>query len=291
MLQFGLRAHDMGRLPAEMLADALAQHQIPSIQLALSKALPKPEPINGSLSPGYARRLRRIFESRGIAISVLGCYINPVHPDPDRLDQELLRFEEHLRFAREFGCSIVGTETGFRSTDGSTHPDTGNKETLDLLCHSLERLLRTAEAGSAMIGIEAVAQKHTVSSIEKLGALLKRLDSPNLGVIYDPVNLIPSEGLSEPQETFFQRAMDTFGSRILAVHAKDFRMEARYKSKTLPAGSGELDYPSLFRLLNQYKPWVDVLLEDCSPSSVGPALAFVRSLAERLEAPTHPEPS
>jgi len=278
MFQFGLRAHDLGRLPAEQLAEALAQFQPSSIQLALSKALSDPGGGNGTLSPGYARRLRRVFESRGIAVAVLGCYINPVHPDPGKRNQDLVRFEEHLRFARDFGCAIVGTETGHRSADGSFHPDTDSPETFDLLCHSLERLLRTAESSAALIGVEAVAGKHTISSIENMETLLHRLDSPNLQVIYDPVNLIPLEGLAETQESFFARAMAAFGSRIVAVHAKDFRMDASQKNGSLPAGTGELDFPSLFRLLYQQKPWVDILLEDCSPSTVGPALTFLRSL-------------
>jgi L-ribulose-5-phosphate 3-epimerase len=74
--------------------------------------------------------------------------------------------------------------------------------------------------------------------------------------------------------------MDAFGTHIAAVHAKDFRMEAGQKSAALPAGTGELDYPALFRILNKQKPWIDVLLEDCAPSSAEPALAFVRALAE-----------
>ncbi|MDZ7581150.1 MAG: TIM barrel protein [Deltaproteobacteria bacterium] len=143
---------------------------------------------------------------------------------------------------------------------------------------SLERLLRTAESTSAIIGVEAVAGNHTISSIEKMTALLHRLDSPNLQVIYDPVNLIPQDGLTETQESFFNQATAAFGSRIVAVHAKDFRIDAGQKKGTLPAGTGELDYPSFFRLLYQQKPWIDVLLVDRSPGTAGPALAFIRSL-------------
>jgi len=279
MFQFGLRAHDLGRRPAEELADALARYKPASIQLALAKALPAEEIGRGSLSPGAARRLRRIFEERGIAIAVLGCYINPVHPDSSQRNRELGRFEEHLRFVRDLGCAVVGTETGYRSVDGSRHPETDTPESFDLLCRSLERLLRTAETSAAIIGVEAVAGKHTISSVEKMAALLQRLDSPNLQVIYDPVNLIPPDGLAETQESFFRRALDAFGSRLVAVHAKDFRMEAAQKSAVLPAGSGELDYPALFSLLRQYKPWIDVLLEDCRPENIEAAMAFLKAAA------------
>ena len=118
-----------------------------------------------------------------------------------------------------------------------------------------------------------------------MASLLARLDSPNLQVIYDPVNLIPQDGLTESQESFFRRAMDSFGPKIVAVHAKDFRMKAGQKNGTLPTGTGELDYPTLFRLLYQTKPWIDVLLEDCNPSSAGPALVYVRSLLASTDSP------
>ncbi len=35
-----------------------------------------------------------------------------IHPDCHVRRKELERFKEHIRFARDFGCSIVGTETG-----------------------------------------------------------------------------------------------------------------------------------------------------------------------------------
>ena len=35
-----------------------------------------------------------------------------IHPDHTERRKGIERFKEHLRFARDFGCSIVGTETG-----------------------------------------------------------------------------------------------------------------------------------------------------------------------------------
>lgn len=278
MLQFGIRAHDMGTLPAERLADALSAFAPASIQLALAKALSDSPSGTGTLSPGYARRIRAIFEKRGIGISVLGCYINPIHPDPDARNKSLARFEEHLAYARDFGCAVVGTETGSCNADCSFHPDTEKQKTFDLLCGSVERLVRTAERFGSIVGIEAVAGSHTISTIEKMGELLARIDSPNLQVIYDPVNLIPVAGLEETQDSFFARAFSTFGSRIVAVHAKDFRMKDGTKQGTLPAGTGDLDYLSLFTRLQRVKPYVDVLLENGIPAMMRETMAFVRRI-------------
>jgi len=284
MFQIGLRAHDYGtKVTPEKLADILVPYKPASIQLALAKALSGiPEP--GGITPGYARGIKNIFNERGIAIAVLGCYINPVHPDPAIREKHLSRFEEHLRYARDFGCSIVGTETGSCNGDCSFHPDTEKDETFDLFCHSLERLIKTAEKCGCIAAIEAVADQHTVSSIEKMRTVMRRLASPCLKVIYDPVNLIPNAGFREnspfqSQKDFFAEAFAAFGDEIVIIHAKDFRMDGNGKIGTLPAGTGELDYPALLSLIEERKPGIDILLENSSPDTGKQAMAFLRSHA------------
>jgi sugar phosphate isomerase/epimerase len=277
MLKIGLRAHDYGtNVSPEKLADILAPYKPACIQLALAKAL-SGVPGHGGLCPGYARGIRKVFEERGISIAVLGCYINPVHPDPEVREKQLRRFEEHLRFARDFGCSLVGTETGSCNGDCSFHPDTEKPAVFDLLCQSLERLVKTAEKCGSIAAIEAVAGQHTVSSIEKMRTVLRRLASPCLKVIYDPVNLIPKAGLFQSQKDFFAEAFTAFEDDIAAVHAKDFRMDAGVKSGALPAGTGELDYPALLSLIAERKPGIDILLENSSPDTGKQAIEFLRN--------------
>jgi sugar phosphate isomerase/epimerase len=284
MIQLGLRAHDYGRLAPEALADTLTAFNPDSIQLALTKAFPEAPPPGG-LSPGYARRIRRVFEVRHISIAVLGCYINPVHPDPDAREKMLRSFEEHLRFARDFGCALVGTETGSLNPDCSYHPGTEKPETFDLLCKSLERLVKTAEKCGSIVAVEAVADQHTISSVEKMEALLSRLASPALKVIYDPVNLIPRAGLSEPQEQFFLRAFEAFGEHIAALHLKDFRFEGGRKEGDLPAGTGSLEWKTLLGLTLRKKPGVDLLLENSLPATALGTIAFIRETAQQFAAP------
>jgi len=283
MIQIGLRAHDYGRLPPEQLADTIAAYHPESIQLALGKAI-VPAPDLGSLSPGYARRIRKIFETRDISIAVLGCYINPVHPDREQRENQLRRFEEHLRYAGDFGCLLVGTETGSLNADCSFHPDTGKEETFELLCASIERLVNFAEKCGSVVAVEAVADQHTICSIEKMDRLLKRIPSPALQVIWDPVNLIPATGLKESQEQFFARTLDAFGDKMAAVHAKDFRMEGGLKKGDLPAGTGELDWTALLRLLGQRKYGIDIILENSFPATALGTIAFIRETAEKAMA-------
>lgn len=290
MTRFGLRAHDFGKLPLTQLADTLSAYAPASIQLALAKALSDTPSFPSALSPGYARRLGAAFSKKNIDIAVLGCYFNPIHPDPDAREAGLKRFEAHLRFVRDMGCAIVGTETGSCSADCSFHPDTDSPAAFDSLIKSLERLLRTAERFGAIVGIEAVAHQHTVSTIPKLVEVLRRLDSPNLQVIYDPVNLLPYEGLPESdgtilavpsikaQQDFFRQAFDQFGDRIVAVHLKDFRYDHGKKLGDLPALTGNLDTQGLLNLLVQRKPFVDILLENSDPATARITLATLQRM-------------
>ena len=287
MLQFGLRAHDFGQFPAERLADVLHAYKPACIQLALAKAFPDTPKSGGFLSPGYARRVRQAFESRDIGIAVLGCYINPVAPDPAERERQLRRFEEHLRFVRDFGCAIVGTETGSLNPDCSYNPGTQDESVFDTLCASVERLARAAERCGAIVGIEPVAWQHTLSTVARTSRLLERVDSPALGIIFDPVNLIPREGLGDRSHAdFMAEAMDAFGDRIVAVHAKDYRMIGGRKTEGAAAGTGIFDFDALFRLLQARKPGIDVLLENASPATAAAALAFVAESAAR----TAPQP-
>ncbi|MDR2729960.1 MAG: sugar phosphate isomerase/epimerase [Treponema sp.] len=277
MLQIGLRAHDYGtNVSPKKLVEILSEYNPVSIQLALAKSLtgvPKP----GGISSGYARMIRKILEAKNISIAVLGCYINPVHPDPDVRESQLRQFEEHLRFVRDFGCALVGTETGSCNKDCSFHPDTEKPAAFNTLCRSMERLIATAEKCGSIIAIEAVADQHIISSIEKMEQILRCFASPALKVIYDPVNLIPKTGLVESQNIFFTRAFDAFGDKIAAVHAKDFRMENGVKNGALPAGTGELDYPALLKLIMERKPGIDILLEDSGPDTGKEAMAYLQN--------------
>ncbi|QQO10822.1 sugar phosphate isomerase/epimerase family protein [Breznakiella homolactica] len=276
MVQIGLRAHDFGKTTPELLAESLVSFRPASIQLAFAKALVNPPQVPGGLSHGYANYIRSVFEKQNIRIAVLGCYINPVHPDADIRNRMLLSFEEHLRFARDFNCPLVGTETGSCNPDCSWHPDTEKPATFDLFCRSIERLLTAAEKCGSIVGVEAVAGQHTISSVELMEKLIEKMASPALKVIYDPVNLIPETGLAESQEAFFSKAFSAFGKHITAIHSKDFRMEKGRKTGTFPTGTGQMDYKSFLKILLQQKPGIDILLENSSPAAAAESMRFLR---------------
>jgi len=282
MLHIGVRAHDFGTHEAADLAALIAPTGATCIQLALSKALPAKAKLPAELGPDGTEQVRKAFADRGISVAILGSYINPVHPDPAARNAQLARFEAHLAAAASFGCSIVGTETGSRNPDCSFHPETATEETFRDMVASLRRLAATAERiGGVYVGVEAVADQHTIASAALMKRLLQEVDSPAIGVIFDPVNLVPRLGILS-MDAFLDECFDAFGDRIVAVHAKDYQIEegccGPVKSDCIPVLTGEMDWRGVFRRLRKAgKENVPILIEDIAPSEAAAAVERIRS--------------
>ena len=271
-MKLGVRAHDFGKLPVDELAARIAAHGLSSIQLAVTKAIAGFDEDAGRLSPGFANTVRAALQKRDIQIAVLGCYINLGRCDAAQRPQ-LERFKEHLRFARDFGCSVVGTETGSLNADFSRHPENGGDEAYQNVLANVRELVREAEKFGVFVCIEAV-ERYVISSPQRLRRLIDDVNSPNLQVIYDPVNLLWSTN-HERQDEIMDEAHSLLGDRICIVHAKDFTV-AEGQFQEHPAGQGRLHYPKLMRWIKQQKPGVDVLLENTHPSTIAGTIAYMR---------------
>lgn len=289
MLQIGFRAHDFGTFTtADELAATIETFQKPAgIQLALKKVIPSAKDAS-EYTPEYIDGIRLALAAHGVHVSVIGCYINPVHPDPEQRDAQLKRFETHLKFNREFGCPVVGTETGSLNPDCSYHPDTSEPAVFDTFRRSIERLLETAQRYDGIVAIEPVSRQHTICSVPRMARLLELFDTPHLRVIYDPVNLTPWTGITEQdgsvrkhptreaQLAFFQEALDAFGDRIVAIHAKDYVLnDAGWKIGDLPIGTGVMDWKLFAQELQKRNINVPFLLENLNPATLPQTLDYL----------------
>lgn len=282
MLNIGVRAHDFGKMNPDQLAEQVGVHGFSHIQLALKKAIDGFDDDHGKMSPGMGNYIRNCFSRSNIDISILGCYINPVHPDRKIREHSLERFSEHLLYARSFGCSIVGTETGSPLPDCSFTEDIYKEETFQDFISSLRIMVSAAEKTGTIAAIEGVADKNCIYSHERMMRTLELIPSPNLGIIYDPVNFLPSERAGD-SDSLMKEAFELFGSKIVAVHAKDYTMKDGKKDGTLPAGQGSLNYHLLLELIHTYSPWIHVLLENNSPGTMKSSLAFIKSIVKEVE--------
>jgi L-ribulose-5-phosphate 3-epimerase len=276
MMRIGVRAHDFGKLPAEILAGRIAAKGLSCIQLALSKAIAGIDLKPGELNPGMAFHVGQAFHRHGLQIAVLGCYINPIHPDRETRRVLLGLFKEHLRFARDFGCSLVALETGSVNADYSFHPDNHGEPAFQMFLASIAALVEEAEKFGVIVGIEGVAT-HVVSTPVRMRTVLDTIGSNHLQVVLDPVNLLTADNY-QGQDRLMKEAFDLYSDRIVVIHAKDFIIEDR-TFKAVRAGQGCLNYELLLGMIQQRKPYVSVLLEEAGEDTVEECLRFLHNAA------------
>lgn len=273
----GTRAHDIGRMPVRELATEIAKRGFRCIQLSLQKAITDYNFSPGRLNPGMAVKIREAFTGEHVYISVLDCNINPVHPDEKTRKGQLGWFKEHIRFARDFGCSMVATETGSLNADGSYTNENSSPKAFEILIESVSELVQTAEKFGVMICLEG-SVSHTVSSPRVMKKVLDEIQSDNLQVIFDPVNLLDSDNINTQRE-IISEAFEMFGDRILVVHAKDLVFENGIK-KTVPPGNGLLDYRFLFEYIKERRPGIDIILEKVKNESMEYSKHYLEHLLE-----------
>jgi L-ribulose-5-phosphate 3-epimerase len=271
-VNIGIRAHDFELRPLNDLAAAIREKGLTSVQLALGKSLPYIKTDTGSMSPGFAHQVGQTFARNDIQIAVLGCYINMIHPDLQERKKALDRFKEHIRYARDFGCSIVGTETGNVNADIIYTEENFKEQPFLEVVESVRELVAEAEKFGVIVGIEG-GVNHPIYSPKVMKRLLNCIDSNNLQVIYDPVNYLTAGNYHE-QAALIQEAFELFGDRIAIVHAKDFIIE----NDTLtfvPPGKGQLNYELILKYLKANKPFVNILMEDTKEPHIHESVKFL----------------
>lgn len=271
----GTLAHTAGHLPLKQLTEKLSGRGIDFVQLALSKAISDIDTSLGRLSPALANHIGEQFHRAGIRIGVLGCYINPIHPDPQQRRHEINRFKEHLRFARDFGTSIVATETADLTTYLSQDSERYEAIGWETLKQTVEELAEEAERWGVFIGLEPVFT-HTLSNCDKMVRILEEVPSSNLGVVFDPVNLLPPTSV-ESQEVFLDQAFAAFGDRIVLAHLKDVVVQ-NGKLEAVQPGKGIFQTKTFLEKLHRVKPGIDISLEQLTDDTIEETVQYVRSL-------------
>ncbi|MCK1993547.1 sugar phosphate isomerase/epimerase [Peribacillus muralis] len=277
-MNLGIRGHDIENRPIDELAKEIACKGLSSVQLILKKSLSDINTELGSLSPGFAHKIGKAFSQHDIQIAVLGCYFNLIHPDPVERRYGLERFKEHIRYARDFGCSLIATETGNVNADIIYTEENFKEEPFQEVVNSVRELVAEAEKFGTIVGIEA-GVNHPIYSPKTVKRLLDLVDSNNLQVVFDPVNLLTIDNYAR-QDEVFQEAFELFGDRIAIFHAKDFIIEDN-KLITTAVGKGLLNYDYLFSYIKRKKPFINIILEETTEPFIDDSLNYLRGKYEQ----------
>ena len=184
-------------------------------------------------------------------------------PD-DTWEENLAAARDNAALAGELGLELVSFHAGF------IPHDTGSS-TYGVM---LERL-RTIAGLFAGRGVRVALETGQETAAAMLD-LLARLETPTVGVNFDPANMI-LYGAGDPVE-----ALRQLRSRVLQVHIKDALPAARAGEwgTEVPAGEGAVDWGAFFAALRD-GPAVDLVIEreagDRRVADVRLAVALVRA--------------
>lgn len=271
MLQIGIRLHDVNTTRPEQYqtleerAKTAKEEGFSCVHLAIQKVIKGVTFDDAALTEGLAMHIKRVFAQNDLDVAVLGCYLNLAHPDPVKLAEIQSRYYANIRVASLSGACMVGTETGAPNEGYKYVPECHGKEALDTFIRNLAPVVECAEHYGVTLAIEPV-YRHIVWNADRAKQVIDAIQSRNLRIIFDPVNLLDDENVSE-RESVIGHAMEKLCDDIAMVHIKDFFIRDG-KMVNAAAGTGEMDYREILSFLKSRKPYVMATLEDTNDNNV-----------------------
>jgi sugar phosphate isomerase/epimerase len=278
-MQLGIRAHDVEYGPLNELIPRIKEQGFDCMHIALAKSIKEFEPGLSSMTPGLAMYIRRLCEENQVDIAVLGNYLNLAHPDPDKLRMITEKYVAHMRFASILRPGVVGTETGAVNAEYRYEPANHEREALETFIRNVRPVVEAAERFGVILAIEPV-WKHIVYGPEQARYVLDEVGSPNLQIIFDPVNMLCKDNMDR-QDEIICRTFDMLKDDIAVIHMKDFVVEGE-DLRSVPAGTGGLNYRLLLSKIKEYKPYIQCTLENTSPDNAIRTRDFVRDMYDRI---------
>ncbi|MCD8105153.1 MAG: sugar phosphate isomerase/epimerase [Lachnospiraceae bacterium] len=279
-MQIGIRLHDVKEAPLAGRLRTAHEQGFACAHLALGKVISENPVDDGALTPGYAMYLRKLFAERQMDIAVLGCYLNLANPNPVSLKATTRRYLTSIRFASQLGAGVVGTETGAPNEEYRFEEACHSEEALELFIKNVRPVVEYAEKMGVILAIEPV-YRHIVSTPKRARKVLDAIDSPNLQIIFDPVNLLDISNYQNSDELFAE-TIELLGEDVAVMHLKDYRVEGN-QLISCAAGTGQMDYSRIIRFIKERKPYIHATLEDTVPENAVQAREYIQQLWNACE--------
>ena len=278
-MNIGIRLHDTKPGDIESRIVAANDQGFRCAHVALAMTIPGYKMTIPELTPGFAMHLKKLFATEKMDIAVLGCYLNLATPDQDALKHTQDVYKAHLRFASILGAGVVGTETGAPNVDYHFEEACHTDKALDQFLFGLEPVVKYAESVGQILALEPV-YRHIMWNPKQTRKVLDSISSPNLQIIFDPVNLLHESNYMNRDEIFAE-SLDLFGDEIAVIHIKDFDI-IDGKLVSMGAGLGQMNYDAILKFAKEKKPYIHATLEDTKPENAEQCRRFIKHRYEAL---------
>ena len=152
-----------------------------------------------------------------------------------------------------------------------------SEEALKIFINNLCPVVSYAEKMGVIVAIEPV-YKHIVCNPKRARKVLDAIGSPNLQIIFDPVNLLDICNYKD-RDAIIAEAIDVLGEDIAMVHIKDFKVENN-SLVSVAAGTGEMNYDRIIRFMKERKPYIHATLENTVPENAVASRKYIQRLWE-----------
>lgn len=274
-MNLGMYSIEMRRHSVPALFSAIREKGFTEVQFDFMSICEESMPA--SIDPDLSKEIYQNAQRNGIEIvAVTGTY-NMIHPDVDRRNIGMQRFEVIAKACKHLHCHFVTLCTGTRDPQNMWrfHEDNNTQKAWDDMMQSMEKTLKIAERYDLILGIECEAS-NTVNSPKKARKLLDEFRSERLKIIMDVANLFPKgQAKRENVRDFMDEAFDLLGNEIYIAHGKDIK-EGNGLDFT-HAGNGIVDFPYYLKKLKSCNYEGGMLLHGIkSEKDFGPSLDFIR---------------
>ncbi len=275
MIKLFIRAHDLGVKGEENIAARLDELGLDGVQLVTYKCLDGIAYAPGSVTKERAAHFREVFAAAGKSVPLIGAYFNPVHPVTSKTENGIAVFKEHLALAKDFGGSIVGSETGSYNGDKWTyHPMNRTGEALDRVVRTFADLSAYAEDHGVNIGMEG-AFGHVCYDVKTLDRTVKTIGAGNIRIIFDLYNYLDKSNVDKMYD-ILEEGLQTFGDRICVFHIKDCTINEDGTLKQCGVGKGIFDYDRILTEIKKVCPDANLVFEGTTGGDIPFAVNYLK---------------
>ena len=242
-MRFGLLTAPFPQTPLMEVADWAAANGFDSLEIACWPPTSGPTRRYAgtthidvtATSTAQGREIVDQIAAKGLAISGLGYYPNPLHPDPAHRAMVIGHLKQVITTASAMGVGLVNT---FIGGDGSKNPDQNWELALevwpDIVRHAEESGVRiTIENCPMIFSYDEWPGGHNLASTPRMWRRILEAWGGPIGLNFDPSHLVL-------QMIDMERFIREFGPSILHVQAKDLMIDRNglYERGILSAGIG-----------------------------------------------------
>lgn len=275
-MRLGIFSKTFERPTLEGKLDAVKATGLSVIQFNLSCAgLPS---LPHEIDLETAVYIRQECEKRHLHIAAVSGTFNMIHPDRQRLRDDIRRFRHLAAMCHSMGTSVITLCTGTRDKDNMwrAHPDNNSPEAWDDLLTTMRELVNIAVEYELELAVEP-EPANVISDAVKARRLLDTMDSPRLKIVLDAANLFqPNEGM--PLAEVIEQALSLLSEHVIMAHAKDYSTIQGLQYRA--AGTGEMDYEAYMKLLHASHFSGPLILHGLHEHEVPQSISYLKSQIE-----------